>query len=59
MGIIKNIFNLIIKNSKKFFIDVKKVFDKFVKIIVNIKKIGLVWNYFCLGIVYYIEIKNE
>ncbi|SBO45483.1 hypothetical protein MBOVJF4428_00517 [Mycoplasmopsis agalactiae] len=59
LGIIKNTFNLTTKNSKKFFIDVKKVSDKFVKITVNMKKIGSVWNYLRLGIVYHSEIKNE
>lgn len=59
LGIIKNTFNLTTKNSKKFFIDVKKVSDKFVKITANMKKIGSVWNYLRLGIVYHSEIKNE
>lgn len=59
LGIIKNTFNLTTKNSKKFFIDVKKVSDKFAKITANIKKIGSVWNYLRLGIVYHSEIKNE
>ncbi|MCE6061434.1 hypothetical protein J8A71_00700 [Mycoplasmopsis agalactiae] len=59
LGIIKNTFNLTTKNSKKFFIDVKKVSDKFAKITTNIKKIGSVWNYLRLGIVYHSEIKNE
>ncbi|MCE6056135.1 hypothetical protein J7889_00695 [Mycoplasmopsis agalactiae] len=59
LGIIKNTFNLTTKNSKKFFIDVKKVSDKFAKITANIKKIGSVWNYLRLGIVYHTEIKNE
>ncbi|UUM25665.1 hypothetical protein NQV05_00720 [Mycoplasmopsis agalactiae] len=59
LGIIKNTFNLTTKNSKKFFIDVKKVSDKFAKITANMKKIGSVWNYLRLGIVYHSEIKNE
>ncbi|EIN14960.1 Hypothetical protein MAGb_5770 [Mycoplasmopsis agalactiae 14628] len=59
LGIIKNTFNLTTKNSKKFFIDVKKVADKFAKITANMKKIGSVWNYLRLGIVYHSEIKNE
>nr|WP_307917784.1 hypothetical protein [Mycoplasmopsis bovis] len=58
LGIIKNTFNHITKNSKKFFIDVKRVSDKFSKVTANIKKIGSLWSYCRLGIAYHSEIKN-